>query len=430
MKPQLFTNIRIFDGNGTKPFAGEVLVEDNRIKTVAKGGKIARDGAEVIDGGGNTLMPGLTEAHGHITYTNISRLFQLGEVPPEEHILITAEHAKLMLDCGFTSVYSAASSKPRTEIVVRNAINAGKIPGPRFRAASPEIVATGGLGDERQMHMHHQGIEIIADGADEVRRVVRTMIREGVDTIKINISGDNFVRKGFGKQCSYSEAEVAAASEEAHNRDCWLSCHARSDASVRLGLKYGFRAIYHCDYAEGETLDLLEEAKDRIFLAPAVGILYTTAYEAENFGISREVAEHMEMGKMLENCSKLYPELKKRGLRILPGGDYGFAWNPLGTNARDFEHFVNYLGFTPAEVLMAATKWGGQIMNYPDLGLVKEGFLADLLLVRGNPLDDVKVFQDRDNLLMIMKDGAYHKHPGGQNAEGPVRAKQLAAAWE
>lgn len=426
MTPQLFTNVRIFDGEGTEPFPGEVLVAGNRIKTVAKNGRIARNGAEVVDGGGNTLMPGLTEAHAHISYTNCARLRDIGDVPPEEHVLITAEHAKLMLDCGFTSLYSAAASKPRMDIVVRNAINAGKIPGPRMRAASPEIVSTGGLGDERQLHMHHTGIEMIADGPDEVRRTVRTMIREGVDTIKINISGDNFVRTPFGRQTSYTDAEVAAGAEEAHARGVWLACHARADASVRMALKHGFRVIYHCDFIEGETFDLLEAAKDRIFLAPAIGIIYTTAYEAEPWGINRAVAEHMEMFAMLENCPRVYGELRKRGLRILPGGDYGFAWNPVGANARDLEHFVNIIGFTPAEALSAATKLGGQIMGYSDLGLVKAGFLADLLLVRRNPAKSVKLLQDRDNLLMIMKDGAYHKRPNLHAAEAKRKLRKAA----
>ncbi len=430
MKPQLFTNIKIFDGNPTNPYPGEVLIEGNRIKTVAKNGKIARDGAEVIDGGGNTLMPGMTEAHGHITYTNFVRLKELGEIPPEEHVLITMENAKLMLDCGFTSIYSAASSKWRTEIVIRNAINAGKIPGPRFRAASPEIVATGGLGDERQLHMHHQGIEIIADGADEIRKVVRTMIREGVDTIKINISGDNFCRKGFGRECSYTDEEVAAAAQEAHSRNAWLSCHARADGAVKLALKHGFRVIYHLDFIQGETYDLLEAQKDKIFLAPAIGIIYTTAYEAGNWGITKEVADHMEMFTMLESCPTVYGELRKRGMRILPGGDYGFAWNPHGTNARDLEHFVNILGFTPQEALMSATKWGGEIMDYPDLGMVKDGYLADLLLVKGNPVEDLKLLQDRDNFLMIMKDGVYHKHPHNIPTGSPEKVKKLASVWE
>src|SRR5690606_24190110 len=116
-------------------------------------------------------------------------------------------------------------------------------------------------------------------------------------------------------------------------------------------------------------------------------------------------------------------------LRILPGGDYGFAWNPMGTNARDLEHFVNIFGFTPAEALMSATKWGGEIMDIPNLGLVREGYLADLILVDGNPLENIKLFQDRDNIKMVMKDGVYYK---GGTGRGAVAANQASAksVWE
>src|SRR5215831_11976131 len=149
MPQTLFTNVLIFDGTGKELFPGEVLVQGNRIKAVAKGGeRINRDGAEVVDGAGATLLPGLTEGHAHISYTNCVALKDIGNVPVEEHMLITAYNAKLLLDSGFTSAYSAASSKPRLDIVLRNEINAGRLPGPRFKAASPEITATGGLGDE------------------------------------------------------------------------------------------------------------------------------------------------------------------------------------------------------------------------------------------------------------------------------------------
>ncbi|MSR14388.1 MAG: amidohydrolase family protein [Gammaproteobacteria bacterium] len=431
MTPQLFTNIQIFDGNGTACFPGEVLVEGNTIRAVEPGQrKLPREpDTAIINGGGRTLMPGLVEAHSHITYSNMTYLKELGQLPLEEHTMLTLQNAKLMLDSGFTSAYSAASSKMRLEVAVRDAINAGKFPGPRLRAASPEIVATGGLGDERQLHLHHQGIEVIADGADEVRRVVRTLIREGVDTIKVNISGDNFVRPGFGQRLSYTDAEVAAAAEVAHERGAWLSCHARADAAVRLGLKYDFRVIYHCDFIEGETFDLLEAKRDRIFLAPAIGIIYTTAHEAEKFGISREVAEHMGMFAMLEQAPRVYQELRRRGLRILPGGDYGFAWNPIGTNARDLEHFVNLFGFSPAEVLMAATKWGGELMGLQKLGLVAPGYLADLLLIDGDPVRDITCLQHRENIAMVMKDGVYYKRPDVAANAGP-RTTSVRSVWE
>ena len=102
-------------------------------------------------------------------------------------------NARLLLDHGFTSVYAAASAKPRLDVVIRNEVNAGRIPGPRIRAASPEITVTAGLGDERRLHLHRESFALIADGVDEIVRVCRTCIREGVDNLKINISGDEFV---------------------------------------------------------------------------------------------------------------------------------------------------------------------------------------------------------------------------------------------
>ncbi|HMC15736.1 MAG TPA: amidohydrolase family protein [Albitalea sp.] len=413
MKPQLFVNARIFDGHGTPRFAGEVLVEGKLIRQVARDGhRIERQsGIDIVDAMGMTLMPGLVEAHAHVTYSNMANFKELGQIPLEEHTLLTLRNIKLMLDSGFTSLYSAASAKFRLEVAIRNAVDAGQFPGPRIRAASPELVATGGLGDERQHHMHHQGFEVIADGCDEVRRTVRTLIREGVDTVKVNISGDPFYgRNGFGRRLSYTEAEVATVAEEAHQRGVWLACHARADESVKLALKYGFRVIYHCDFIEGETFDLLEAQRDKVFLAPAIGAIYTAAHEAQAWGITKEFAQSKELFTMLDCCPRVYAELKKRGMRILPGGDYGFAWNPIGTNARDLEHFVNILGFTPAQALMAATKWGGEIMDIANLGLVQEGYLADLLLVDGDPVQDIKLLQDRANIAVIMKDGVFHKN--------------------
>lgn len=433
MKPQLFTNVSIFDGTGSQCFPGEVLVTENLITAVSKEGSLLEKTSEmdVIDCEGRTLMPGLVEAHAHVTYSNMVHFKELGEIPVEEHTMLTLQNMKLMLDSGFTSLYSAGSSKPRLEVAVRNAVNSGTFPGPRLRACSPEITATGGLGDDRQLHMHHQGIEIVADGVEEMLKVSRMMVREGVDTIKLNISGDNFMRKDFGRALAITEEEVAAVAEVAHQRGIWLACHARADESVKLALKYDFRTIYHCDFIEGETFDLLEEKRDSIFLAPAIGIIYTTAYEGGDWGITEDMARNMDMFGMLEGAPGVYSQLKKRGLRILPGGDYGFAWNPMGTNARDLEHFVNLFGFTPAEALMAATKWGGELMDIPNLGLVQDGYLADLLLIDGNPAEDVKLLQDRDKIVMIMKDGIYHKFSGVSTADdGRPIEKPVVSVWE
>ena len=119
------------------------------------------------------------------------------------------------------------------------------------------------------------------------------MIREGVDTIKVNISGDNFVRPRFSEALAYTDEEVAAAAEQAHEWGVWLACHARACAAVKMALRHNFRVIYHCDFADEECLDQLEAKKNEVFVAPAIGIVYTTAYEASAWGITKEVAEHM-----------------------------------------------------------------------------------------------------------------------------------------
>jgi imidazolonepropionase-like amidohydrolase len=151
----------------------------------------------------------------------------LGEIPPEEHLLRTCRNATLILDHGFTSCYSAASAKLRLDVVVRQEIEDGYLAGPRYRAAGPEITVTGGLGDERKQHMHAESFGMIADGPDEIRRAVRLCCREGVDNIKINISGDEFVSNARAEITSMSETEVATAVEVAHEWNKRVACHAR-----------------------------------------------------------------------------------------------------------------------------------------------------------------------------------------------------------
>ena len=125
---------------------------------------------------------------------------------------------------------------------------------------------------------------------------------------------------------------------------------------------------------------------------------------------------------MLELSCRTYHELRKRGVRVVIGGDYGFAWTPQGTNARDLEHFVNLFGYSPAEALRCATEIGGAMMGL-DTGVVREGYLADLLLVDGDPTRDVRILQDRDRIAMIMKDGVFHKHPATARRRHTVAAE-------
>ena len=409
----LFKNVNVLDCTGAPPYAGQVMVEGNRIKAVApQGSAIPTEGARVVDCGGATLMPGLVESHSHITFLDTPDLEGLGFVPPEEHMLRTVKNAKKMLDQGFTACNSAAAAKPRLDVVLRNAINAGDFPGPRTLAASPEMTPTAGLGDVRLMHMHRETFAVVCDGAEEFRKMARTMVREGVDTLKINPSGDQFIPHARAHHTVMTEAEIAAVCDVGHAHGKRIAAHARSAESVKLCLKHGVAIIYHATLVDDEASAALEKAKDWCFVAPTLGINYTTLNEAAKWGITTQVAESMGMRIELDTGIKNMKQLKKRGVRILPGGDYGFAWNPIGTNARDIEHFVNLLGFSPMDAILSATKLGGEIMMAgSEMGQIKPGFLADMILVDGNPVANVKLLQDASKLLMIMKDGQFHKEP-------------------
>src|SRR5215475_583212 len=413
MATVLFKNVNVLDGTGAPPFAGQVLVEGNRIKAVAaRGTAIASDGAHVVDGAGATWIPRQNEAHSHLTFLDTADLESLGFVPPEEHTLRTARNAKKLLDQGFTACHSAASAKARLDVVIRNAIDAGEIPGPRTLAASPELATTAGLGDVRLRHMHRETFAIICDGAEEFRKTAREMVREGVDTLKINPSGDEFVPHCRAHHTVMTEAEIEAVCEVGRMHDKRVAAHARSAESVKTCLKHGVKVIYHATLVDDEACAALEASKDWVFVAPTLGITYTTLNEASKWGLTTQIAESMGVRRELDTAIKNMKELKRRGVRVLPGGDYGFAWNPIGTNARDIEHFVNLLGFSPMDAIMAATKHGGEIMMMGnELGQIKPGYLADILLVDGNPLANVAILQDASKLLAIMKDGEFHKRP-------------------
>src|SRR5262249_52809280 len=187
----LIDGARVWDGTGAPPFPGKVLVDGERIAAVAPQAEtVAADGAERIDAAGKFLMPGLVEGHAHLSFVDTPRGTALGGLPPEDHAHLTRDAARPLRGAGFTSACSAAAAKIRLDVAVRDAINQGMTDGPRLLAASPELTVTGGLGDGRRLHLHQESFGVPVDGPDEVRRMARLCLREGIDTIKLNISGD------------------------------------------------------------------------------------------------------------------------------------------------------------------------------------------------------------------------------------------------
>ncbi|MBO9580442.1 MAG: amidohydrolase family protein [Sphingobium sp.] len=407
MNAVLFTNVQIFDGSGRERFPGEVLVRGDRIEAVGIGDeRLAQDGAELFDGAGATLMPGLVESHGHLTWpSSVERVVNsMKPLPIEQHVLVTAQNARITLDHGFTSVYSAGALGEKIEPALRDMIDGGHVPGPRLRASALEKGAEGVLGvPPGHDPIHERDIP-------GLRAYVKRMKDQGCDTIKFLMSSDEGFAPGGAQTLMYSEEEAQAIGEAARENGIWLACHAQAAEAVKRALRAGFRAIFHCTYADEEALDLFEDRKSSTFMAPAPGLLYARCHEAEEFGVTRAVAERMGAFSGLELMQRVIPDMRKRGIRVLPGGDYGFPYNPHGRNARDLQLFVDLFGFSPAEALVAATRHGGELMAM-DVGEVRKGMLADLLLVSKDPTADVRVLQDKDNIAMIMKGGRFHKRP-------------------
>ncbi|GGN13411.1 amidohydrolase family protein [Streptomyces fuscichromogenes] len=402
----LFTDVHVFDGTGRDPFPAQVLVEGNRITAVAE--RVPRDltaEARVIDGGGGTLLPGLVDAHTHLGFgSTVEHLSRRRDEPPEEKALLVAHAGRVLLDHGITSAYSGGNRLPGTEVAARKAFAEGWLPGPRLKAASWE----GSAGMVEPGVYDFPGVDHRASDPESVARFVSDMAQLGVDIVKLSLSGESAVVQGTSRVLQFTDEEVAAAAHTAEKHGVWLTAHAHAAESVKMAVRHGIRAVYHCTFADEEALDLLQAARDRIFVAPTPGIIHANLHEAGS-----EPEPGMEVEATRDAVRAVVPELVARGVRVVPGGDYGFAWNPVGRNLRDLELFVDWFGFTPAEALRAATEYGGQVMGLGDeLGLVREGYLADLVLVDGDPLADIRLLQDRDRLRVIMKDGVLHKAAG------------------
>lgn len=250
-----------------------------------------------------------------------------------------------------------------------------------------------------------------------MREVIRHHINLGVDQIKLSMSGEQICETRDAQDCYFSDEETAACVDEAHRQGIRLCAHARARDSVKMCIRHGVDVIYHASWIDEEGMDMLEKARRKHVVAPGINWLIATIYEADAFGYSFEKAEQVGYKKELDVAIKGLREMHRRGITVLPGGDYGFAWTPHGTYARDLEHFVKLLGFTPMESIVAATAGVAKLfMREHELGKIKAGYFADCILVDGDPLDDISILQDHDKLNLIMINGRIHKASHGEFA--------------
>jgi imidazolonepropionase-like amidohydrolase len=402
---QVISNVSVFDGSGAKPFRGTVVVRNDRVeKVVAGDGAVTSEHGDVyIDGNGGTLMPGMVEAHAHLTWpSSIEKIYHQFILPPDEMKVATWRNARVLLESGFTSAYSAGALHDTIEVELRAEIAAGRTPGPRLKASTIERSPEGADGVETGAVNHGRGPAAMRDFVARCKDI-------GIDSVKLVVSGEDALKPGSSQHILYSEEELQAAGDAAREAGLWLAAHTQASQAVKMALRIGVRTLYHCTYADAEAFEMLVSNKNSIFVAPAIGIIVST--------LEAKPPPHIDMSSMKESAKpvieltrKLIPALKRAGVRVLPGGDYGFPFNPTGTNARDLQHFVDLYGYTPSEALVAATKLGGELMGMGhELGQIKDGYLADLLLIDGDPTTDVRILQDRKRIYMIMQGGRVHK---------------------
>ncbi|CAM1504602.1 Fc.00g021930.m01.CDS01 [Cosmosporella sp. VM-42] len=408
----LFVGVRILDSTGREPYLGDVLIEGEKITAVGdvpqKENLVRDPKVRVFQGKGRTLMSGLGDGHTHLTW-NGGGLARLGELKTEENVLLTLKSAHCFLDSGYTMCFGAASAKDRLDVVVRDAINAGGVPGPGYLANAKEIAKSEGD--------LVAGITAFPQGPDQIREVVRYHIQDiGVDNVKLSMSGEEICEVRSAEECFFTDEETAACVDEAHKYKKRLCAHARARDSIKMCLNHGVDVIYHGSYIDDEGTSTLSSLR--------LNWLWVTTYEAEAFSYSQEKAEKVGYKRELDVAVAGLREMHRRGIVILPGGDYGFAWTPNGTYSRDLEHVVRLLGFTPHESVIAATAGvAALLMRGHELGRIQPGYYADCVLVDGDPLEDISILQDHNRLNIIIN-GRVHK--AGRNEHAQYSAEGIS----
>jgi imidazolonepropionase-like amidohydrolase len=366
---------------------------------------LQRDSLRTIDATGGTIMPGLVEAHFHPTYFNVAALEDLDIKYPVEYVtLLAAANAKLALECGYTAARSGGSLF-NIDVWLKKAIENDLMPGPRLAASGREICGVGGLmdwnPDYRKIGM--EGLVLLINGPDEARAAVRKLVKDGVEWVKTYPTGDAAAPdvNDHHTLCMTFE-EMHAVVATAHNHGLKVTGHCRATEGIKNALRAGYDAIEHGTFMDQESLDLLL-ARD-VPVVPALFFELMSIQRGPEFGLPPKVIEgHQET---LDGGAESARIILKAGGRLGMGGDYGFAWNPHGDYAKELSFFVNYVGFTPLETIRCATKTGSEIMGRDsEIGTLEAGKLADVLVVDGDVLGDIRILEDRKRFIAVLQGG-------------------------
>jgi imidazolonepropionase-like amidohydrolase len=410
----LFKDVRVFDGRSSTLRSGaSVLVEGDRIKAVAEGGPAAPDGARVIEGGGRVLMPGLIDAHWHSLYAALPLPVLLTAELPFIHLAAAAEARRTLLR-GFTTVRDLGGPA----FALKKATDEGLSVGPRIYPSGAMITASGGHGDLRPLSdipsdgrptvMEQTGASSIADGPDAIRKRVREQLLQGASQIKLVGGGGVSTPRSPLDTATLTEPELRAGVEAARDWSTYVAVHAFTPLTIRRAIDAGVACIEHGQLMDDATAALIADKGIWLSTQPFVSDEDTGPLPPDSMAKARQVFAATDTA---------YQLVKKHRIKTAFGTDLLFS--PAVT-ARQGIMLTNLRRwFTPAEILRMATSGNAELLGLSGprnpydgkLGVVEPGALADLLLVDGNPLDDIALLGDPEkNLVVVMKDGTVHKN--------------------
>lgn len=401
----VLTNANLVDGEHPAKPGSHVVVEGNRITTVGTGSVETRAGDRVLDLAGRSVMPGMVTCHFHSTYHELGASpapYGL-EAPPPYQALRAARNLETALRCGFTSAVSAGAPCD-VDASMKRAINDGLIPGPRFVPGSRELSTTGHGNDTNPWYweMAAWGAARCADSPEEFRKAVRDEVKRGAEMIKLFVTGGHGVLTPKDR-LEMTADEFRAAVETAHERGAQIRGHIVNKRAILLAIEAGIDVIDHGDAMDEECIAGIVDRG--IFVAPSV--LFPKTFISQ-MGSGLGFTDQMRID--LERTLGILSDANAAGVKLVVGDDYGAVGFAHGRYAEELEVYVRDAGIPPLEVLRWATKHGAELMGLGDqLGTVAEGKLADLLVLDGDPLEDVTLLQDRARILAIVKDGVFVK---------------------
>jgi imidazolonepropionase-like amidohydrolase len=374
-----------------------VTVEGEKISAVGSGAAPA--GAKVIDLPNATLLPGLIDAHTHITYDPSFGYQELGVSLPKE-ALIGAKNARITLEAGFTTVRNVGATG-YADVALRDAINEGMVPGPRMVVSGPPLSITGGHCDQNLLpYEWHAKADGTADGIEHVQQKVREIIKYGADVIKVCATG-GVLSKGDDPQASqYTLEEMKAIVADAHRLGRKVAAHAHGAQGIAWAAEAGVDSIEHGSYIDDAAIKVMKE--HGTYLVPTMYLADWMRENAVKIGLPAMYAEKMK--DVIAASRKNLKHAFESGVKVAFGTDA--AVYPHGLNAHEFAVYVQQ-GMTPIQAIQTATVNAADLLGWSDrIGTVEPGKFADMVAVNGDPTKDVTLLE---NPAFVMKGGVVYK---------------------